>query len=83
MDPDLTVPFTWSSDARTRLRDIADDDNPIVWCTCCSRHHKKYFTRKDFDRIIDAAAIGLNDDIIEQMLFDQMQDSTHDDGTIS
>ena len=53
-----------SDDIRSQLPDVADEDNPLVWCDRCGRTHHLYTcTRRDYDRIIADTARQLADAI--------------------
>jgi hypothetical protein len=60
-----------TSDFRDSLPDIRDEDNPVVWCERCQKHHRYYtFTRQDADRMIDQMALADSIDAkIEDTLF--------------
>lgn len=56
-------------DARERLPDVPDHENPVVWCERCQRHHRRYtFTRAAFDRVISENAQELSDRIDAQAI---------------
>lgn len=56
-------------DPRAQLPDVADADNPLVWCERCQKHHKKFtFTRADYDRVISQQARQLADAIDQQAI---------------
>lgn len=70
------IDIKWTADPRPireRLPNIKDEDNPIVWCKRCQRHHKHWtFTRYDFDKIVAENARKLADHIdaeIEKMVY--------------
>jgi hypothetical protein len=53
-----------ATDLRGSLPDVRDEDNPIVWCERCQKHHKRYtFTRQDLDRVVQQQAKALADAI--------------------
>ena len=65
--------FKNSGDPLESLPDISDEDNPIVWCERCKKHHKYWtFTRNDFDNLIADQAFKLAEMIdaeIEEKVF--------------
>lgn len=72
-DKNLTVPFTWSTDLRSKLLP-KDAPNPIVWCERCNKHHRYHtFTQEDYDSWVKAASKSLADSIdakLEKELFE-------------
>ena len=51
-------------DPRSQFPDVADADNPLVWCERCQGHHRQYtFTRADYDRVIAEQVKALSDAI--------------------
>ena len=43
-------------DPERDLPDIAPEDNPMVWCERCRKHHRQYtFTRADWHTVRDEA----------------------------
>ena len=65
--------FKNAKSLRESLPDISDEDNPIVWCERCKKHHKYWtFTRNDYDKLIADQALKLAEMIdaeIEEKLF--------------
>jgi hypothetical protein len=51
-------------DPRNSLPDIADKDNPMVWCERCRKEHRYWtFTRQDYDKMVTEMSKGLADAI--------------------
>ena len=58
---------------REQLPDVADADNPIIWCDRCQRHHRRWtFTRSDYDRMIaksvDTMAARIDKEILDKFV---------------
>lgn len=61
---------------RTDFPNVKDEDNPIVWCERCKRHHRYYtFTQQDYDRIMDQHVAKLAD-AIDRRIFEKVMEMT-------
>lgn len=64
----IQVPVQWDQIPES-LPDIKDEDNPIVWCERCRKHHKYWtFTKQDYLAMMQDQVKKLAANIAEKAL---------------